>query len=526
MVNPLVWVAPVMAIMSSPAMAQTTLAAGESLPLVPDPVAELRLDAPPRSYVAGRITGASGTRADLLAPDGSHIRNLADAAFGEVTFRFVAGPDAPLIRLSGGGAVTVTLDQVVTPRTQNAQTSRPTAQYLSPRIAGLATRLEQGGDSAAFWRDIAKAGTPLVEDGGNGTAIVTFLWQGAARNVRLIGAPSNDHEWLDRLGQSDVWFKTFRIPDDTRLSYRLAPDVPDIPGNARDKRIALLAVAQADPLNRHPWPVDAPDRFNQSSTITLPKAPPQPGTPPDAGADPVIRQIRFDSPLLGNSREVTLAHPRGFDPDAPDLVTLFVFDGERALRDLDLPRVLDSLTRQGRLPPVLAVLIPSIDAQTRARELPGNDIFADALVTELLPLVRRETGITPDPARMAVTGASFGGLASATVAFAHPEVFGNAIVLSGSFWWAPPEQAGDVGIPHVAARYAAVPKRPVRFFISAGRFETGRDGSAGIIETSRALRDVLRLRGYQVTWREYAAGHDHFAWRGAVADGLIALFGP
>lgn len=64
----------------------------------------------------------------------------------------------------------------------------------------------------------------------------------------------------------------------------------------------------------------------------------------------------------------------------------------------------------------------------------------------------------------------------------------------------------------------------MRFFLSAGRFETARGGSAGILETSQILRDTLRLRGYAVTWRAYAGGHDYLVWRGALADGLIALF--
>lgn len=59
-------------------------------------------------------------------------------------------------------------------------------------------------------------------------------------------------------------------------------------------------------------------------------------------------------------------------------------DGEKALDRIEAPQVLDTPTPQGRLPLVVAVLVPWIDGRTRARELPGNRVFADA-GGELLP---------------------------------------------------------------------------------------------------------------------------------------------
>ena len=34
---------------------------------------------------------------------------------------------------------------------------------------------------------------------------------------------------------------------------------------------------------------------------------------------------------------------------------------------------------------------------------------------------------------------------------------------------------------------------------------------------------MLRAKGYAVSLRTYAGGHDFLVWRGALADGLIAL---
>ena len=73
-------------------------------------------------------------------------------------------------------------------------------------------------------------------------------------------------------------------------------------------------------------------------------------------------------------------------------------------------------------------------------------------------------------------------------------------------------------------QYVESPKAPLRFYLEAGSFENDIWGGGGdILETSRHLRDVLRAKGYEVQYREFAGGHDYLTWRGSLADGLLAL---
>ena len=479
------------------------------------------LDARPGDYVRGLLKVKAGRfDLDLILADGRHLRRLASDAEGVATFQFMVPQDGLRLVTTARAAGTASLE--ITLRLAADDQKAPAASLMSPRMAALSTEVADGGTTETFWQEVTRRGTPLVEQGGDGHIILTFLARGARHNVRLVGAPSGDHEWLQRLGDSDVWFKSFEVPADTRLSYKLAPDVPDLPGNRRERRMALLATAAADPLNHVPWPADAPDAYNQDSTLELPGAPLQPGLTPRDVPSGTLSEVRLASRRLGNTRTITIYTPPGFDPKDPRNVLLIVFDARAYLTKVPTPTILDNLIAEGRLPPVVAVFVSEIDPPTRSRELPGNDAFADFVAGEVLPLVQARTGADIPAARTILAGSSYGGLAAATVALRHPDRFGNAIALSGSFWWHPEHTAGQAQ-EHVAAIAATGPKRAVRFHLTAGLFEAAHEDTPGILETSRHLRDVLRAKGYDVSYRDYAGGHDYLVWRGALADALLAL---
>ena len=484
--------------------------------------AELRLDLARGDYVAGWIDGAGqGYDLDLRTATGEHLRRLADDAAGRVEFRFVAEADGPaMLRLQATEALAsyaIEIEQVV-PRAAQLPPAEPPPD--SPAIRALMAELAAGGDTERFWQRVAASGTPLVEKLDERRSLVTFLWRGAERNVRIFGAPSDDHEEMRRLGGSDVWFRTFEVPNETRLSYQLAPDVPDLPGSPRERRRAILATAQADPLNRHPEQADAIDRFARHSTLTLPAAPSDHWARDQAAPAGTLVRHDLASQRLGNTRRVWIYRPAGFEPTSEANRLLLVFDGATYVGRIPTPTILDNLIAQGRIPPVLAVFVGNPDMASRGVELPGNPDFADMLADELFPWIEATTGSAVPPARTALAGSSYGGLAAAYVALRRPDRFGNVLSQSGSFWWSPGQGARDAYEEHMAQRFAAEPRQELRFYLSAGLFE-----GDGILATNRHLRDVLGAKGYPVTYAEHAAGHDQFSWRATLAEGLLALFG-
>jgi len=111
-------------------------------------------------------------------------------------------------------------------------------------------------------------------------------------------------------------------------------------------------------------------------------------------------------------------------------------------------------------------------------------------------------------------------------------VFGSVLALSGSFWWGPDNVPRQPGFDRwgegewLTRRFATSERLPLRFFITAGLMEITLTGDGGgILDTSRHLRTVLQAKGYPVHYREFPGGHDYYAWRGELAQGLVALLG-
>ena len=162
-------------------------------------------------------------------------------------------------------------------------------------------------------------------------------------------------------------------------------------------------------------------------------------------------------------------------------------------------------------------------------DLACDDNFARSVAREIVPWVQKRYRVTPSPKRTIVCGLSLGGLMAAFSALRYPNVFGNVLSQSGSFWYfkgwsmtAPPQPFGhETG--WLATQYAQSPRLPIKFYLDVGRLEQFIEDNQ-LIE-NRRMRDVLLAKGYSVTYAETSTGHDGLAWRETLADGLLALAG-
>ncbi|EMN3918217.1 DUF3327 domain-containing protein [Citrobacter farmeri] len=383
---------------------------------------------------------------------------------------------------------------------------------VSPVLQQLEKALEAGAGTAEFWQDRQRYGTPLVEPFDADHKRVTFLWRGAKQNVFLFGSPAGDHEPLFRLGHSDVWFRSYVVPADTVMQYKLAPDVPRVSGSPRDQRRAILVSAQTDPFNPLTIGAKSAERWNQSSLLDLS---PSRFCSAQAISQPlrhgVLTRKMLTSARLGNTREVAVYRPRTAQPAR---WTLILFDGKTYLDEYHVDRVIDGLIARHQLPPINVVFVDSLDHSRRGKELPPNPTFADFMAYELVPWLRQQ-GIALPRQKTVLAGSSYGGLASSWVALRHPRLFGNVLSLSGSYWWAPKGEEAS----WLTQQYQASPRYPVKFWLQAGRFET-QGPNGGIYRNTLAFEKVLREKGYTVSFHPWSSGHDYAAWCEALVYGM------
>lgn len=438
--------------------------------------------------------------------------------------------------------------------------SQPSAErYESPRIKALRTAInnDQANAVEAFWEEVKIKGTPLIESlqGNDKDMLVTFLWRATTdtRNVSVrwdangnylvLNFSRPDDYRLIRLGETDVWYKSFPVDKRKRFMYQLVVNGPflrpseDVPDE--NTMSLFAAAAQVDPLNPNHWLVnplspDVPAHLGFSA-VEMPLAPPQPYVAKRKGVPAgKVEKYQFKSTLLKNEREIAVYTPPGYSKNAKPYGLVVLFDEKPYIdeKTIPTPTILDNLIAEDRIPPMIAMLIDNAPGDARDRELPCNPNFADFLSFELIPWLRRLSNVTTDPQQTVVGGSSYGGLAAAYAGLRHPETFGNILSQSGAYWWTPPRSENlydfdPTAEPNwLAKQFIMSPRLPLRFYIDAGTDEIDLTGlGRDILATSRYMRDVLLAKGYEVHFQEFIGGHDYLSWRGTLADGLIILMG-
>lgn len=407
----------------------------------------------------------------------------------------------------------------------------------SPRLVRLLADLD-GKDLSAlevFWKEIEGNHTPLVEDIPNQPhdALYTFLIHADpdddAMNVRL-GADFpmrtiNHADTFQRLGSSNVWYTSYVLPKASRIFYRLR--VPQglhrsLSSPARFTIDGILYEHYLDPLNPRVFPegeqhVDAPGSYYVGS-----EAPPNPYLQDVGnGSTGSLEKFDIESLALTGKRTIALYTPAGYAANSKTLPLVLLFDGESYLTDVAAPTLLDNMISKGVIPPVVVALV---DTQgTRDQDLQPNANYQAFIGKELVPWIRKHYRVAKDPKLNVVAGSSFGGLAATYTAFVHPEIFGNVLSQSGSFWWSPTYLQDVSPSPNagwMVKQFAESAPKPLRFYMSVGVWE-----GAGMLSGNRILYSVLRGKGNDVIYSEVVSGHNYANFQSTFPEGLVELLG-
>jgi enterochelin esterase-like enzyme len=325
--------------------------------------------------------------------------------------------------------------------------------------------------------------SPLVEELDDVRCRVTVAYRDddGAEDVWVIGglAGADPGDRRMRPAGDGWWERSYELERDVRTGYWFTTTL--VPSGVNE----LIA----DPLNPrgHVYPANPDDPDDEAVTLSLIELP---GAAPFRWSLPVegvprgeVATHRVSSRQLGNDRQVFTYTPAGYDAACA-------------------------------YPLVVAVLPDSLDSATRSRELRLYEPFVDFLVEELLPWTHERLSFESDPASTLVAGSSLGGLTAAFCGLRRPDQFGLVLSQSGAF---------QRGLP---TEFADADRLPLRFALDVGVLETTPfERFASLYHANLHMRDVLVAKGYDVSFREFAGGHDYLWWRETIADGLIALLG-
>ncbi len=104
----------------------------------------------------------------------------------------------------------------------------------------------------------------------------------------------------------------------------------------------------------------------------------------------------------------------------------------------------DAEVAAGRVESLILVGVGNAGAERMAEYTPTADtrlgggkgrLYAEALVNELLPVLRRDLRLAEGPGNTGIAGSSLGGLISLAIGLQYPQVFGKVGALSPSIWW-------------------------------------------------------------------------------------------
>jgi enterochelin esterase-like enzyme len=251
---------------------------------------------------------------------------------------------------------------------------------------------------------------------------------------------------------------------------------------------------------------------------------------PDSSPQPDVprgeireHQQRESQVFPGTSRRLWVYVPAQYDP--ADAASLMVFqDGWMYLNpdgELRAGVVFDNLIHHGEVPVTIAVFVdPGAPGNRNVEYDARSGRYAEFLLTEILPTVRRELRITDDPDRWAICGGSSGGSCAFTAAWTHPDRFRRVLSFLGSF----AQLEGGNRYPDLIR---TTPAKPLRVYLQAATRDLNWDQpEMNWFSANLQVAAALAERGYDLRFVLGDGGHNANHGGAILPDALRWLWRP
>jgi glucoamylase len=337
--------------------------------------------------------------------------------------------------------------------------------------------------------------SPIIVKCKDGTYLPIFVYSGKAKNVELVG------DFTGWKTQNLVFwkFQPYAPIEGDNLDFSSYRPINWFAPTARvEYKLIVDGKWITDPLN--PNKVDN-GVGGENSFFTMPDYKP---TVWDKGEIPNLETIEISSKIYNERRKVQVYVPF-IKSDSPLLPVLYVQDGGNYLNQAKAVQIQQNLVKANKLSPFIMVFLNPKD---RMKEYWANDDYAKFLAEEVVPVIDSKYNTIKSRDGRAVMGASLGGITAVHVGLKYPQVFGRIGGQSSSFW---------IDNQRVIKELEKLDgKTKFKFYFDDGTLEGPED--------SRKVAEILKGKGFDVTYIEAEAGHNWTAWRDRLADAFIALW--
>ena len=380
-----------------------------------------------------------------------------------------------------------------------------------------------------FWNYAQENHTPIIEEIENDAdnVLITFLYKGNkdTRNVVVLsGLSLYDHNlgMMEKLLDTDIWYKTFKAKNDLRFDYHLCVNHP-LNNNHEEKMKSIVPDPFANRKVIIPKDEERPEKpAIIRNVVELSNAEPKKWTVTNKDTPKGnIEMIRFKSDILNDSYRVWIYTPVNYSNESTAYETLVLTDGFEYINALHTPTLLDNLIYEKEIPPIVTIFIES--KNNRFKMLSCNDDFGRFIANEIMPWAKSNYNISDKAKDTIIAGVSLGGLTAAYLGINYPDTFGKVLSQSGSFWWSPNKSTKDDYEEPVwmAKLIMEKEKLDLKFYLEAGILENFIVGS--MRKVSINMRDALLEKGYTLKYSEFKGGHDYLSWGETLANGLVYL---
>ncbi|MHA2374253.1 MAG: alpha/beta hydrolase, partial [Candidatus Thorarchaeota archaeon] len=139
------------------------------------------------------------------------------------------------------------------------------------------------------------------------------------------------------------------------------------------------------------------------------------------------------------------------------------------------------------------------------------------------PFVKVKYSLSENNADYVISGSSYAGLAAIYVAFEYPDRISNVLSLSGSVHYGEGDEH-ELLIKQIA--FAEPRDIVMKLYVGnlEGEYHWNSPAWANQLASHRHLETILKMKGYDFTYQEFAGDHSFASWVEPLVEGISEFF--